>query len=147
MNRIVPIVIFTAATFVCLNFACAQQTKKTDNLRDYMPTENVDSRKEMNTYKNRPKRKQIDYIFKNDLNGILYGNPCAMEATRKMGFEYVFQPIGIPGSIPVDEQFSNNLNVNLKLIFTRSPFWKLILNRRIKKCRQNTGDMVGYLND
>ncbi|MFT6865186.1 MAG: hypothetical protein ACJA08_000003 [Cyclobacteriaceae bacterium] len=147
MNKFVSIFILQIALIFCLHTTYAQVGKKTKDLSEYMPTQNVDSRKEMNTNKNRPKRKHLDYIFKNDLNGILYGNPCAIEATRKMGFEYVFQPLGIPGSLPVDEQFSNNIMVNIKLIFTRSPFWKLILNRRIKKCKQNSGDMVGYLKD
>lgn len=121
----------------------AQFKKKTKSAKDYMPTQNIDSRKEFNIEKNMPKRKRIDYIYKNDLDGIMYGNPCALEETRKMGFEYVFQPLGIPGSIPVDDQFSNNLAINVKLILTRSPFWKLILNRRIKRCRLKSGDMVG----
>lgn len=142
MNRAAIYLMFFVMT-VCCNNSYAQFKKKTKSVRDYMPTENIDVRKESNNNKNMPKRRQVSYIYKNELDGILYGNPCALEATRKMGFEYVFQPLGIPGSIPVDEQFSNNLAINFKLIFTRSPFWKLILNRRIKKCRLKSGDMVG----
>lgn len=143
MKRIVFHIICPVALMFCFHFSVAQTGKKTKGITDYMPTENLDSRKEANVRKNMPKRKRIDYIFKNDLDGIMYGNPCAVEETRKMGFEYVFQPLGIPGGIPVDDQFSNNVGVNLKLIFTRSPFWKLILDRRIKKCRYKSGDIVG----
>ena len=96
----------------------AQDKKKTRQVTDYIPTENVDSRKEANNLKNRPKRKTIEYLYKNDSKGILYGNPCAIEATRKMGFEYVINPMGVPGSVLPDDQFSNNLWVHIKLIFT-----------------------------
>ncbi|MEP4533400.1 MAG: hypothetical protein ABJ004_09945 [Cyclobacteriaceae bacterium] len=129
-----------------LLFGCTKvqaQLKKEKDIRDYIPTENLDPRKEANRLRNKPDRKNIDYIIKSDLDGILYGNPCAIEETRKMGFEYVFMPEGLPGAMNPDERFENNFLVNLKLIFTRSPFWKLILNRRIKKCRTKSGDFVG----
>jgi hypothetical protein len=143
MNRIVARIIASALFIFCFRVSDAQVVKKTEDFRNYIPTENVDSRKEANTNRNKPKRKTILYIYKNDLKGILYGNPCAIEATREMGFEYVMNPFGVPGSMLPDEQFSNNIMVNLKLIVTRSPFWKIILNRKIKKCKEKSGDMVG----
>jgi len=73
----------------------------------------------------------------------LYGNPCAVEATRKMGFEYIIQPKGVPGGENFLLMQGNNLMVNVKLIFTRSPFWKFILNKRISQCRVDSGDIVG----
>ena len=109
----------------------------------HFPTENVKFNKDANNSGNHPKRKRISYIYKENSKGILYGNPCAVEATRKLGFEYVLQPAGLPGSPGQKEQERNNFLVNLKLIFTKGPFWKLILNKRIKQCRINSGDIVG----
>ncbi|MFY0599620.1 MAG: hypothetical protein JXR03_08100 [Cyclobacteriaceae bacterium] len=143
MKRIVSLIFYSTLLISCFHISSAQSRKKTKDLKDFIPTENLDSRKEANTYKNMPKRKVIEYIYKNELDGLLYGNPCAVEETRKMGFEYVFQPLGVQGSVSADDQFTNNVMVNLKLIFTRSPFWKLILNRRIKKCGGKSGDIVG----
>ena len=128
---------------LCSICSTAQKSSKPDQITDYIPTENVDFGKEANTPKNIPKEKVMNYIYVNNANGILYGNPCALEETRRMGFEYVLNPIGLRGSIQPDDQFSNNLNVKFKLVFTRSPFWKLILNRRIKQCREVSGDIVG----
>lgn len=90
-----------------------------------------------------PKRKNISYIYKRKATGILFGNPCAIKATRRMGFEYVLQPKGVPGSPGRFNALMNNFFVNIKLTFTRSPFWKLILNERMKECRTNSGDFVG----
>lgn len=113
------------------------------DLRKEFPTETIDFKKDANRSGNRPKRKQIHYIYKATSEGVLYGNPCAVQATRKMGFEYVLQPAGVPGSPDEKEVELNNFLVNLKLIFTKSPFWKMILNKRIKDCREKSGDFVG----
>lgn len=122
---------------------CAIGQAKTEDIRSKFPTENVTFGKQANKRSNQPKRKNISFIYKDSSEDILYGNPCAVEATRKMGFEYVLQPPGLPGSASRKETELNNFLVNLKLIFTRSPFWKLILNKRIKECRLKTGDIVG----
>ena len=60
-----------------------------------------------------------------------------------MGFEYLVEPARLPGSKTWKGKFLNNLWVKTKLVVTRSPFWKLILNNRIKKCRKMSGDLVG----
>ncbi len=90
-----------------------------------------------------PKRKTINYIYKYDQKNVLFGNPCAVKVTRKMGFEYVLQPKGVPGSPGKGKALWNNFLVKTKLVFTRSPFWKLILNKRQKDCRTRSGDIVG----
>lgn len=90
-----------------------------------------------------PKRKNVSYIYKTDTKGVYFGNPCVMKATRRMGFEYVLQPPGVPGSPDEETAQLNNILVNLKLLFTRGPFWKMILKKRIKDCRTLSGDFVG----
>lgn len=134
------VVIFTI--FLTGTVAHGQKSKK-DDWEDHVPTENIIFGYEADNAKNRPKRKVITYIYVKDSKGILYGNPCSVEVTRKMGFEYVPQPLGVPGSISLKDIEKNNLLVKLKLLFTKGPFWKLIVKKRIKECAVNSGDFVG----
>ena len=117
--------------------------KKNKPLKDYLPTDNVDVRSDDNKRRNAPKRKHYRQIIKNDTKGVLYGNTCALEATRKMGFEYVVQSRNAPGSVRGIRRFWNNLKVKTRLFFLRSPFWKLILKKKFRKCRIKSGDKVG----
>jgi hypothetical protein len=137
--QVISIFCFSLLMGIC----CYSQNVIDNSYATQFPTENVNFKKDANNAKNQPKRKNISFIYKESSQGILYGNPCAVEATRKMGFEYVLQPPGIPGSPGDKELERNNFLVNLKLIFTRGPFWKLTLNKRIKQCRINSGDIVG----
>lgn len=114
-----------------------------EDIRGYIPTENLDRKKEANRQKNKPKKKNYSYIYKARTEGILYGNPCALEETRKMGFEYVVQKPTLPGGMEQEDVRWHNFWVKVKLVFTRSPFWKLILNKKLEQCRQKTGDIVG----
>ena len=107
---------------------------------DEMPT-NKTAHKKMNHRKYEPKRKEYDKLYKKSTKGTLYGNPCAIDITHKMGFEYV--PLAQGRGKTKMGVFVNNLFVNTKLIFTRTPFWKMILNKRFKDCRRKSGDGVG----
>jgi hypothetical protein len=130
--------------FLCLfllHGALAQRKEK--DLQSYIPTENISSKKDFNKRKHAPKRKNIRLIVKNSPKGILYGNPCMMEETRRMGFEYAVQSKGLPGSMGFFRRNWNNFVTKLRLTFTNTPFWKLILNFRVKDCREKTGDIVG----
>ncbi|WP_425390490.1 hypothetical protein [Ekhidna sp.] len=120
---------------------CFSQKEKA--VKEYLPTENLEMRKDANKSSNRPKRKNYSFIYVPDANKILYGNPCVLEATHKMGFEYMVEPSNMNSSKTWKGKFLNNLWVKTKLVVTRSPFWKLILNRKIKKCRKMSGDLVG----
>ncbi len=94
--------------------------------------------------KNTPKsQRNIELIFKNNSSKILYGNPCVREQTRKMGFEYTLQSMKNLGAVSVFSMRGHNLLIYSKLILTRSPFWKVILNYQTKDCRRKTGDFVG----
>ena len=110
---------------------------------DYLPTENLESRKDANKASNRPDRKRISLIYVETANGILYGNACATSETHRMGFEYIVEPSNGLESRSKTGKFLNNLWVKSKLVLRRSPFWKLTLNNRIRKCRRQTGDFVG----
>ncbi|MBC6400153.1 MAG: hypothetical protein GDA51_09620 [Ekhidna sp.] len=134
-------VIFLIVFLAGLLFVSAQ--KKQKEVRDYLPTENMDVKKDANKPFNAPDRKNISLLYVKDANKILYGNPCAITETHQMGFEYIVEPKNGFESKTRKGKFLNNLGVKTKLVITRSPFWKLILKNRIKKCRQQTGDFVG----
>lgn len=127
----------------CLIGALGASAQASEDYRAQFPTENIRMGMQSNKGKNKPKRKKIAYIYTEDSKGILYGNPCAVEATRKMRFEYVVQPFGLPGSPNQKDYELNNFLVQLRLFFTRSPFWKLILKKRIRECAEKSGDIVG----
>jgi hypothetical protein len=107
---------------------------------DELPTNNTVN-KRVNHRKYEPKRKTYSKLYKTSTKGTLYGNPCALEVTRKMGFEYV--PLSQGHGKSTVGLILNNTYVNGKLIVTRSPFWKLILKKRLKNCRTKSGDGVG----
>ena len=117
--------------------------KEEGSFLDFVPSENIDAKKDFNNKSNAPKRKSINFIVKNDTEGFLYGNPCMIEETHRMGFEYSIQVPGLPGSIRPWKRFWRNLVVSGKLILTRGPWWKLTLNSRVKDCRKRSGDLVG----
>lgn len=98
------------------------------------------------TFQKKARRKhseKVDFIYSTRTKGILYGNPCATAATRSMNFVYVLDKPGAPGSLTDKQRFFHNTGVKLKLCITRTPFWKLILNKRLKPCAPQTGDIVG----
>ncbi|MEO9483593.1 MAG: hypothetical protein ABJG47_09120 [Ekhidna sp.] len=128
-------------SLITFSFSCLGQKERT--VDDELPTENLEMRKDSNKRTNRPKRKNYSQIYVPNANKILYGNPCVLEETHKMGFEYLIEPPNISGSKTWKGKFLNNLLVKSKLVVTRSPFWKMILNKKIKKCRQMSGDLVG----
>ena len=113
------------------------------DISDYIPTDNVDKRKDSNKKKNAPKRRTIRYIVKNHGQGLLYGNPCMLEQTRRMGFEYAVQTPGLPGSLRPVKRHWDNVRTWMRLIVLKSPFWKMTLNKRVKDCRKKSGDLVG----
>ncbi len=117
--------------------------QKEKSVRDYIPTENIDMRKDANKRENRGALKRYAVIYRPHAKNILYGNPCALEATRKMGFEYMVESRNATRSASQLGKFWNNLKVKSKLVVTRSPFWKQILKKKFKKCRPKSGDIVG----
>lgn len=119
------------------------QSKKQGGIHDYIPSENVDSKKKFKKKRNAPKEKRISLIVKNKTDGVLYGNACMTENTHRMGFEYAIQVPGLPGSVDPFRRIVGNTGVYFRLIFTKGPWWKLVLNSRVKDCRKKSGDWVG----
>jgi hypothetical protein len=127
--------------FVSIAFAGLAQEKE-EEVSNYIPTDNI-SKQKAKKKKHAPDRRSISIIIKNKPKKILYGNPCMVEETHRMGFEYALQTPGLPGSLDGFKLLWHNYKVYGKLIVTRSPFWKMILNGRVKDCRERTGDFVG----
>ena len=139
-----PIVILLICTIgVLLSNRSLAQTNKKGGIHDYIPSENVDSKKKFRKKQNAPKEKKISLIVKNKTTGLLYGNACMTENTHRMGFEYSIQIEGLPGSLTDWERMTDNMWVHLRLIFTKGPWWKMVLKKRVKDCRQRSGDLVG----
>lgn len=126
----------------CLLISMATLAQKGKELNELMPTGNLDEKERTNRSSNEPDRKNYMLFYKTSAKNTLYGNPCATAATHKMGFEYIVEPKGA-GSKTSLGKFLNNLGVKSKLFVTRSPFWKIILNSRMKKCRAKSGDIIG----
>lgn len=133
--------LLAVAGFFIVFLSFSQKAEK--KLEDYMPTENLQMGKDDNKASNRPKRKRYALIYVPNADKILYGNPCALEATHNMGFEYIVEPRNGLESKTWKGKFLNNLWVKTKLVVTRSPFWKAILNKKFKECRRQSGDFVG----
>ena len=135
----IRVILFFTLIFLTL-FTFGQ---KTDNIQDHIPTENLDVRKDSNTRANRGSLKRYGVIYRPHAKNILYGNPCALNETRKMGFEYMVESRNATRSASQLGKFWNNLKVKTKLVVTRSPFWKIILKKKFKQCRPKSGDIVG----
>jgi len=128
--------------FACIDVSAQWRRVNEDDIKVYFPTSSTGIPNDAIPHNNE-ERVYYSVIYKSDAFGILYGNPCAVEATMDMGFIYTVNVDGLPGSITGFNRFLNNAGVKFKLFFTRSPFWKLILNQKIKKCRELSGDFVG----
>lgn len=117
--------------------------QESDEIKKDLPTEKIGFKAEDDTKAHRPKRKKIRYIIKNGTSGILYGNPCVLQVTRKMGFEYAVQTPLLPGSTIEPRRLWNNFKVKLLLTLKYGPFWKITVNKRLKECGIKSGDRVG----
>ena len=142
LNRY-PVFILVLGVLMLNSVDAWAQRNKEESIHDYLPSENVDPKKKFKKKSNAPDRKEYSLIVKNKAKGLLYGNACMTENTQRMGFEYSIQVKGLPGSLYPWERRWKNALVHTKLIFTKGPWWKLVLKKRVKNCRQKSGDFVG----
>lgn len=133
---------FLVLGIIILSSFCAI-AQSGEDLKELFPTKRTSLKKKGRQKGDRRKKDSGMVIYTTNAYGVLYGSPCALHATRKMGFEYIVEPPKMGYSKSRVGRIINNLWVKTKLVFTRSPFWKLILNKRIKKCRELMGDKVG----
>lgn len=81
------------------------------------------------------------YLSVNSTRSVLYGNPCATNITREMGFEYHILTKMEKETITNPEW--QNFLAEIKVFFKNGPFWKAKVRRGIEDCRRKTGDYVG----
>ncbi|MEQ9285333.1 MAG: hypothetical protein RIG77_00405 [Cyclobacteriaceae bacterium] len=129
-------------TIVLLSMVCLMAEAQS-SLEDHMPTRKVDKKVKEDKKRNRPKRKEMMYIYKRRTNKTLYGNPCALAVTHKMGFEYLAQEKSTIDLKSYWARFFHNFWTKTKLVVRRGPWWKLTVNKRIKDCQGKTGDRTG----
>ncbi|MEM9052250.1 MAG: hypothetical protein AAGC47_09385 [Bacteroidota bacterium] len=119
------------------------QAQEQDDIKKSLPTEKVGFKVEDDSKANRPKQKKIRYIIKNGTGGILYGNPCVLQITRKMGFEYAVQTPLLPGSTVEPKRLWNNFKVKSLMTLKHGPWWKISLNKKMRACGIKSGDRTG----
>ncbi len=144
MRLRLPIFLIMLTTAFYLGSLCtaAAQSKERPIDKD-SPSWVLKQKKKNDAKKDFPKQEYPRYIIITETKGVLYGNPCALQETHKMGFEYVLLKEGQPGYETMWKKMTNNFFVKTGLVFRKSPFWKLILKHRIEDCRVNTGDFIG----
>lgn len=127
-----------AIGFLLLNIQVFSQQK---------PTKTDEPKKSTATsYQSRvpaPERDTTLSLYQSDTRAYLPGNRCLEEYTQKLGFRYVAMPPNQNGSKTDFGMRLHNLKVKTILLFKNGPFWHHRLNKRIKECRQKTGDFVG----
>jgi hypothetical protein len=125
--------------FFCSTVAIAQ----TEDLKKNMPTQKTSFNPNVDRNSLPRIPRDYKYIIKNNTKGIYYGNPCALQVTRKMGFEYDVQVKWTQGSISQFSRNWKNLKVKTGIILRHSPFWKFRLKKKLRDCGLKTGDRVG----
>lgn len=124
---------------LCIAFKSQSQS----SIEEHLPTRKVNKKIVEDSKKNRPKKTKYMYIYKRRTINTLYGNPCALSVTRKMGFEYLAQETSKIDLKSYWGRFFHNFWTKTKLVATRGPWWKITLNKRLKDCRTTTGDRTG----
>lgn len=133
---------FSLLTFLIVCFATSQSWAQ-NPLEEDIPTNKVDKKVKENKSENFPKEKKTRYIYVKDGKKVLYGNPCAIQVTNKMGFEYGIEHRPEPGFRPWWRRFKTNTSTKTILFFTKGPWWKSTVNKRLKACAQSSGDRRG----
>ena len=94
--------------------------------------------------KNEPEGpKEYMYLYRTNTRGVLLGNKCMEDYTEKMGFRYVVVPPGQEGSLSPAQMRLNNFGVKFALLFKSGPFWHHRLNKKLRNCREKSGDFMG----
>lgn len=82
-------------------------------------------------------------IYTRDDHGTMYGNKCAEDVIKSMGFLYVIVPKTQIEGMSNARFFWNNMGSNFRLFFRNGPFWKKRLHKRLERCKDVTSDHMG----
>lgn len=113
------------------------------SIEEDLPTRKVNKKVKENKKSNFPEEKSYRYIYVKDGGKVLFGNPCAMEVTHKMGFEYGIEHRPERGLGPWWRRFSTNTTTKTILFFTKGPWWRATVTKRFKACAMSSGDRRG----
>lgn len=132
-----------ASLLVLLILSSISVAHAQDDIKDSFPTNKLRSKTIDNKKKNRPKEYRIAYIYKTTTLKTLYGNPCALDVTRRWGFEYAIEDNYNNSFKKSFKRARRNFGVKAKLFFTKGPWWRIVINKRLKECQRKTGDAIG----
>lgn len=93
-----------------------------------------DGYKDMHEFKK--KQRPMLTIITRKPKKYLVGNQCVTLYTASMGFVYTPSHPGTPRSA----EYFHNLGTKFRLFFSAGPFWRIKVNRRIKRCKKSSGD-------
>jgi hypothetical protein len=88
-------------------------------------------------------QKEYMHLYQANTRGTLVGNRCMDEYTEKMGFRYLVMPAGMEDAPSPTQMRLHNFGVKFALLVKNGPFWHHRLEKRVRKCREKTGDYVG----
>jgi len=108
-----------------------------------LPTRKVNKKVRENKKSNFPDEKRMRYIYVKDGGKVLFGNPCALQVTHNMGFEYGIEHRPEPGFRQWWRRFSTNTTTKTILFFTKGPWWRATVSKRFKACAMTSGDRRG----
>lgn len=126
-----------------LVFPLGRSSYAQDDIQRKFPTKKLREKTIEDKKKHRPKEKSISYIYKTNTRNTLYGNPCGLDVTRRWGFEYAIEEKTEVTLKKVYKRNINNLGVKARLFFTRGPWWKLVIKKRLRDCQKKSGDSTG----
>lgn len=132
--------VFMLLAIALIGFRSAHAQESIDK---ELPTRKTDRKVKEDTRKNDPNKNDIRRIYVIDGSKLLYGNPCALEATHALGFEYSIEHRDDAIVSSFWPRVWNNTKVKTRLLLTKGPFWKLMLNKRLKRCAKASGDFRG----
>ena len=90
--------------------------------------------------KDKPKRKELNFVIKKDTKGYLPGNKCFEEVTTDMGFIYLAVPKGQSYYTSEFDRNLHNFGAKIKILVKNGPFWKIKVNKTYKKCNYGYAD-------
>jgi len=131
------------ATISLLLLSIVLTVQGQDDIENKFPTNKLRSKTIDDSRKNRPKVKNIAFIYKKNTLNTLYGNPCALDVTRRWRFEYAVEDNTNVFFKKSFARATNNFWVKTRLFFTKGPWWKLVIKKRFKNCQVKTGDATG----
>ena len=130
-------------TALCVIFCVSLAWSAFSQTEEYRETNMTSYDVKVDKKKEAPEQKKLIKIIKNDTKEILYGNRCFEEVTADMGFEYVVQPKGQPGNKNEFGRNVHNFGAKFRLFFKAGPFWKSKVKKKVRECRELSGDFVG----